>query len=122
MLPSNEQGLPDALLTSDTAFAAAFTKSDIDVSSQRVKIRYVVDRLCTAAGIPTTANCSMSDDPVPLGSSSSEGDRAEDPPTGGAAAAGAGPAVSRRVVYRVSVRVSGPRDTQAFFQTTLTPP
>ena len=121
MLPSNAQGLPDALIT-DAAFAAVATAPDISVAEQGVSVRYVIDRLCTATGVPSTANCSMSDDLVPLGSSSSESDRAEDPPGGAAAAGGVGPAVTRRVVYRVSVRVSGPRSTQAFFQTTLTPP
>ena len=116
MLPSNTQGLPNVLITDTT------TPADITVAEQGVTIRYLIDRLCTADGVPSAANCSMSDDLLPMGSSSSEADRAEDPPGAASAAGGVGPAVSRRVVYRVSVRVSGPRNTQAYFQTTLTPP
>ena len=39
--------------------------------------------------------------------------RAEDNSAGGAGA------LPRQVVYRLSVRVGGPRDTQAYFQTTF---
>ncbi len=121
ILPTNAQGVPTALLD-DSGFPASWSAPDIDVPEQRVKVRYLIDRLCTAAGAPSPAGCSLSEDLVPAGSSSSESDRAEDPPTGGGAGAGASAAINRRVVYRVSVRVTGPRNTQAFFQTTLTPP
>ncbi len=123
MLPSNAQGVPDALLIDDAGFAAAWTAADIDIPAQSVKVRYLIDRLCLSAGAANAATCSLSEDLVPAGSSSSEGERAEDPPgAASAAATGAAAAVNRSVVYRVSVRVSGPRSTQAFFQTTLTAP
>lgn len=120
-LPSNAQGVPTALIN-DASFGTTWTAPDISVPGQGVQIRYLIDRLCSVTGAASPANCSLSEDLVPAGSSSSEADRAEDPPSAASAASGAGSGVSRRVVYRVSVRVSGPRDTQAFFQTTLTPP
>ncbi|MEO5735231.1 MAG: type II secretion system protein [Rubrivivax sp.] len=121
ILPTNPQGVPTALID-DAAFTATWSAPDIDVPTQGVRVRYLIDRLCVGVGAATPTSCSLSEDLVPAGSSSSEGERAEDPPAGAGAAAGATAAVNRRVVYRVSVRVSGPRNTQAFFQTTLTPP
>lgn len=121
MLPSNAQGVPNALID-DSGFAATWTAADIDVPDQGVRIRYLIDRLCLATGAATAGSCSLSEDTVPAGSSSSEGERAEDPPAAAGAAAGATAAVNRSVVYRVSVRVTGPRNTQAFFQSTLTAP
>ena len=114
MLASNAQGLPNALV-SDTTFAGIGTTSnDIVVTEQAITVRYLVDRLCVNAGIATADHCSMADDSNPLGGSGSEMVRAEDSSSGGAGAIGS------RVVYRVSIRVAGPRNTQAFFQTTLT--
>ena len=114
LLPTNAQGLPDALV-SDSAFSAAGTSgNDISVTGQAITVRYLVDRLCRAPGIATSTDCTMADDPNPAGGSGSEGIRAEDASAGGAGAVG------QRVVYRLSIRVTGPRNTQAFFQTTLT--
>jgi hypothetical protein len=114
ILPSNPQGLPTALL-SDAAFAAVGSSgNDISVPGQSVTLRWVIDRLCTATGTADASRCTMADDPVPVGGSSSDLINAIDTTSGGTGA------LQRRVIYRLSVRVSGPRSTQAFFQTTLT--
>ena len=114
LLPSNAQGLPNALV-SDTAFTGiGTTGNDISVSTQAITVRYLVDRLCVNGGVAAANHCTMADDPNPVGGSGSESIRAEDSSAGGAGAVG------QRVVYRVSIRVAGPRNTQAFFQTTLT--
>ncbi len=114
MLTSNAQGLPDALVSDTTFTGVGASGNDITVSGQAITVRYLVDRLCVNAGVATTDHCSMADDANPSGGSGSEAVRAEDSSVGGAGAVGS------RVVYRVSIRVNGPRNTQAFFQTTLT--
>lgn len=115
LLPSNNQGLPNALLADDSAFASfGVVANDITVTDQAITLRFVVDRMCVNTGIAAPDHCTMADDPNPAGGSGSETIRAEDSSAGGSGALG------QRVVYRVSIRVAGPRNTQAYFQTTLT--
>ncbi len=114
MLASNAQGLPEVLFN-DSAFAAVGSSSnDIAVADQAITLRWVIDRLCTATGTADASRCTMANDPAPVGGSGSDIINAIDSTSGGAGA------LQRRVVYRVSIRVTGPRSTQAFFQTTLT--
>lgn len=107
MLATNDQGIPNALLNATDFAAAGVASNDIVVADQGVTVRYVVDRLCTAAGsevILGSASCTVGPTPEARGGSASEINRATLPP---------------QVLYRLSVRVDGPRNTQAFFQTTL---
>ncbi len=116
MLPVNNQGIPLALLTS-AAFAGVGTASnDIVLTDQQVEIRYVVDRMCSATGAHAALGpsaCMLADNPVPSGGSADNFKRPEDPGTGMSA-------VPQQVIYRVSVRAKGPRNTQAYFQSTFT--
>lgn len=108
------QGVPIALLD-DTAFAAVGTAArDIQVADMGVTLRYVVDRLCAQTGVAETNTCVMADAEVSSGANSST------PQTAEFGSAGGQGAVPQQVVYRLSVRVTGPRGTQAFFQTTFT--
>lgn len=102
-LATNAQGIP-TLLLSDAAFTAAgMTGADLTDSSSGVTVRVVIDRQCTAAGDIAGNACSLA---------TSEGDRAADDRY-------------RQVrgevqpIYRISVRATGPRNTQAFFQSTV---
>ncbi|HEX3915300.1 MAG TPA: hypothetical protein VHW71_17515 [Steroidobacteraceae bacterium] len=105
-LPTNTQGVPLALLD-DTAFAAVATSAnDIVGATPDVKIRYVIDRLCTNTGTASSPNCVQS----------------TGLPTGGTANRNTAVAPPSATIYRVSVRVDGPRFTQAFLQTTFTKP
>lgn len=106
------QGLPVALL-SDAGFAAVGTAPDIEVADLGVRVRYVIDRLCAADGVPNDTTCTMGESQVPGARSLDELNTAADPSAGGAGA------VPQQVVYRLSIRVTGPRDTQAFFQSTF---
>lgn len=108
------QGVPRALL-SDAAFAAVGTSArDIEVADMGVTLRYVVDRLCAQTGVAETNSCVMADAEVSSAANSST------PQTAEFGSAGGQGAVPQQVVYRLSVRVTGPRNTQAFFQTTFT--
>lgn len=113
MLASNAQGIPNALLD-DAGFAAAGTSAnDISVADQAVQLRYVVDRLCANTGVADENHCSMVDAGTPHGGSASQLVVAEDNTAGGSGA------LQRQVVYRLSVRATGPRNTQAYFQSTF---
>lgn len=114
LLASNAQGIPNALLSDSTFATVATSSNDITVTDQNVTIRYVIDRLCTNAGAATASHCQMATDPVANGGGSRSAGGAEFTTPGGAGA------VQQRVVYRLSVRVTGPRNTQAFFQSTMT--
>jgi Tfp pilus assembly protein PilX len=103
-LATNVQGVPTALL-SNTA-PTSMTAADIVGATPDVKIRYVVDRLCNTAGAASTASC------VQFVAN----------PLGGTALPTAGVPAPSATVYRLSVRVSGPRKTQIFLQTTFTKP
>ncbi|MBK6470675.1 MAG: hypothetical protein IPF94_08020 [Betaproteobacteria bacterium] len=107
MLATNAQGIPNALLNA-TAFAAVgLPANDITVAGQGVTLRYVIDRLCNNVGSEvtlTSANCTVGPTPDARGGSASDLNVATLQP---------------QVLYRLSVRVDGPRNTQAFFQTTF---
>jgi type IV pilus assembly protein PilX len=105
-LPTNAQGVPTALL-SDTAFGSVGIKAnDITGATADVTMRYVIDRLCNNTGAASSTSCVQS-----LAN-----------PTGGTALPTPGVPPPSATVYRLSVRVTGPRSTQIFLQTTFTKP
>jgi hypothetical protein len=102
-LATNAQGIP-TLLLSDAAFTAAgMTGADLTDSRSGVTVRIVIDRQCTAVGDIAGNACALA---------TSEGDRSADDRY-------------RQVrgevqpIYRISVRATGPRNTQAYFQSTV---
>jgi type IV pilus assembly protein PilX len=119
MLPVNAQGIPNALQNNTSFAAVGSTGKDIPVPGMSVTVRYVVDRLCATTGDETALGagvCRLADNPVPPGDDlfNSKGPERN---TGGGSPAG-----SIGVVYRLSIRVTGPRNTQSFFQSTFTVP
>jgi Tfp pilus assembly protein PilX len=104
-LPTNAQGVPLVLLN-NAAFAAVATAGDIPGATPDVTIRYIIDRLCTNTGTASSPNCVQS----------------TGLPTGGTANRNTAVAPPSATVYRISVRINGPRNTQAFLQTTFTKP
>jgi type IV pilus assembly protein PilX len=117
-LTADARGVPLVLLASDSSPAGtdvaggtfAPTAADIAGATSDVSIRYVIDRLCNAAGTATTTACvySPSDSNVTGGSSQLPASQR--------------PASTISPVYRVSVRVTGPRGTQVFLQNSITRP
>jgi len=109
-------GLPTVLLGSDTNFTAAQYEINIDDADDGsdvnadtgVKVRYLIDRLCTATGEVDPVSCSRTDVQVQFNGQDS-----------GSYKADGSFRSSQLVVYRISVRVDGPRGTQAFFQTAV---
>jgi len=111
-LQTNDQGVPLALL-SDSAFNAVGQDSnDIEDEDAQLHIRYVIDRLCNAtgaSGVLGAAGCVFppSSSDVRGGSSQEMGTRIPPPPS---------------ITYRLSMRVTGPRDTQVFLQASFARP
>ena len=109
MLSTNAEGIPLALL-SDTAYATVgVAGNDIAPAGMGVTVRYVVDRLCTTAGPASEDSCTVVGT-LPAGGSNSEV---------GSGSGGGPRGAPTGVVYRVSIRVDGPRRTQSFFQSTF---
>jgi len=106
-LPTNAQGVPTALL-SDTVFATdgVATNDIAGPANSGVTIRYVIDRMCNQTGVASSATCVQSTG-IPTGGTHNR-NTAVPPPSA--------------TVYRLSVRVTGPRNTQVFLQSSFTKP
>lgn len=113
MLDSNDKGIPLALLT-DAAFSAVGDPAnDIRIDDQKVTIRYVVDRLCTVNGDETL----LGESECVSASGAAKDDGSADDPRGQQDPSAL--AQHRPIIYRLSIRAKGPRDTQAYFQSTF---
>jgi type IV pilus assembly protein PilX len=106
-LPTNSQGVPLALLNNTTFGTVGNAGNDLTGATPDVKIRYVIDRLCSAPNTVATSALCVQSTGVPTGGTHNR-NTAVAPPSA--------------TVYRLSVRVSGPRSTQVFLQTTFTKP
>jgi len=115
-LRSNAQGIPWVLLQRSTTPSdydvngGAFTPSAGDITGRDgVTIRYVIDRLCNATGsFATLGNTRCVYSPIAIATGGTAGE--ERPP------------VSAPPLYRLSIRVDGPRDTQVFLQSSFSKP
>lgn len=108
-------GIPTILLKSDADFEkAGYEINIVDADSKAsnstsgVKARYVIERLCLAPKTTDDANCGK----TRVMPSNSGPDRNVDKDSPGFRS-------QSLVLYRVTVRVDGPRGTQAFFQSTV---
>lgn len=127
-LPTNAMGIPTAL-TSASEYATVTNNgsqdinkdTDTSIAGQAVAIQYVVDRLCTATGDENalgSSSCILANTPIPSGTSSSNLQSADRGPLCATCAS----AAPQGVVYRVTVKLQGPRGTHSFFQSTFTMP
>lgn len=102
-LASDSHGIPTLLLDDAAYSAAGMQAADLTDSDTGVTLRYLIDRQCASTGDFVATNCMTASN----GADTAADDRYRkiNPQT--------------RPVYRISVRASGPRNTQAFFQTTV---
>lgn len=108
MLPTSPEGIPTALLSTDSDFVASGVGTlnrDINVPDMQITVRYVIDRLCSNVGVPSADTCMVASALPPAGGTPGK-PRANPPPA--------------QPVYRLTVRVTGPRKAQSFFQSTFT--
>ncbi len=120
ILPTNAQGIPDALKNTSTFTSVGSVLNDLGQAGAVVNVRYVIDRLCAVSGDETSIaaadSCRLAGTPVPAGTSLSNLKSADRTINGAKGAA------SQAILYRVSIKVTGPRNTQSFFQSTFTVP
>jgi len=102
-LASDVRGVPLVLIDSTAFTAAGMSAPDLVDTTSGVTIRFVIDRQCTATGAFDAATCMTS----PTAS-----DKAG---TSWIKRAGG----ENRPIYRISVRVVGPRRTEAYLQKTV---
>lgn len=106
LLATNAQGIPTALLT-DSAFATVGrSENDMTGATPDVTIRYLIERMCSASGAALSTGCIQS----------------TAAPAGGTAGPQPPPPAPTSTVYRVTLRVTGPRNTQAFLQASFAKP
>lgn len=103
-LPSNSDGIP-LVLVNDSAYTAGGYVATTFASDSSLSVRWVIDRQCLTG---TVAFSSATCENLPI-----SGD------TGGTAGLRK-PGSSASAIYRISVRVIGPRSTDAYFQTIYT--
>lgn len=103
---TNDSGIPTALLDIAT-FDGLFSSNNIVDADTQITIRYLIDRMCLSTGEVTVSKCSRATQNTDIG--------------GDAINLSFGKASGNDTpVYRVSIRATGPRNTEAFFQYTLT--
>lgn len=96
-LAADAHGVPLVLLNNDATYTAP------DLTDAAIKIRYVIDRQCAIAGPFSSDNCTT------IATDSDKGGSSWLKKAGG----------GTRPVYRISVRVTGPRNTETYLQSTL---
>ena len=111
-LQTNAQGLPLALINDSTFDAVGDIANDIRDDASNTVIRYVMERLCDQTGNSAALgreHCVYNPDRNPVqGGSSTQASTAIPP--------------SFSPIYRVSVRIQGPRGSEAYLQNTFTKP
>lgn len=126
ILPSNAQGVPKVLGTSgfvdpDTSVTVGVVANDITVAGQAMTIRYVIDRQCATDGEEITLGataCRLASNNAPTGTSSANLQGADRISMCSTCVS----AIPQSVIYRLSIRIDGPRGTQSFYQSTFTLP
>lgn len=113
MLDNNDKGIPLALLTDAAFIEVGDAANDIRIEDQKVTIRYVVDRLCTVNGDETL----LGESACVVAAGAAKDDGSSDKPI--SKEGGDAMPEQRQIVYRLSIRADGPRNTQAYFQSTF---
>jgi hypothetical protein len=103
---TNARGIPDVLLNASTFDRdPQFNRANIITNATtREEIRYVIERLCTKTGAADPQFCITADQGLPPGSDSR-----------------AILDLAPQVLFRITVRVDGPRNTASFTQSTFVP-
>lgn len=100
--PSDKRGIPNALLAANLS---AFDTIKFTASGSGETVRYLIDRQCVNVGPPSQANCNFT------AGRSATGGSASSAHTGAASVP----------LFRVTVRVDGPKNTVSFSQTVFRP-
>ncbi len=111
ILDSNSVGIPTVLLNTSTFDGTYGGKNIVDSDSQ-ITIRYVIDRISLQTGPCKVTSCAVTQSNTSVGG---DANNSLDCGVGcyGRASGNDTP------VYRISIRVTGPRNTEAFLQSTF---
>jgi type IV pilus assembly protein PilX len=97
---NNSNGIPNVLMD-----VADNNTNNITDTNAQIIVRYVIDRMCLSSGVVSTTGCSLSQS-----STDSGGDANNDPEK----------AKGMDIpIYRISIRATGPRNTEAFLQSSF---
>jgi type IV pilus assembly protein PilX len=110
-LASSDQGIPNVLVDDATYTASGFSRAAITDDSGTVIVRYVIDRQCSATGVFDSSICQTF-----TSAKTNTHTGIKNNPGGADAIVPPSPGP----VYRISVRITGPRGVQTFTQTTVT--
>lgn len=116
-LGTTAEGIPTALLAPLEEFEKAWTAAAIKSTDKSIVIHYLVDRLCDVEGLDSdlgAARCQI------VGRGEKGGSGSHLVLTEGSSSDGKGGSSALPIVYRISIRVDGPRGSQSFYQTTFT--
>lgn len=105
LLPSDASGIPLALLNMtdvDGINGLGVAGNAIKDTADAIELHYLIDRLCNVTGPYTVNDCQV------LGRSDNSGYNPRNPK------------ITPQVTYRITVRVRGPHESYAFYQTTYT--
>jgi hypothetical protein len=104
-LATAANGIPNVLLETDASFSGAGYNLNLDATdpTYQVNIRFVIDRLCSTAAAPSPTTCVANN---------RTGDKGG---TGWLPKAG----TTFQPIYRISVRVTGPKNAVSFVQTMI---
>lgn len=103
---SNGFGIPTSLLDTSSAVFTNLAATISGAAGTGITIHYMIDRMCLAAGVPNTTSCSIS--------------KSTSDPTGQNKQSSGKPAGVDTPIYRISIRATGPRNTEAYIQSTFT--
>ena len=112
MLPTNVNGIPNVLMDIDTFAATYGAANNITDANAVITVRYVVDRMSFASGTLSLTNSLLGNSSTDIG-----GDTKRILGVGGSGNKAEG---INSGVYRISMRVSGPRNAETFLQSTFT--
>lgn len=100
---SNSSGIPNLLLNKEDFDSALGTNNIVDTTN-KVTIRYMIDRMCLTTGAVSLFECAIgvSTTDITYNSLAPINAKGQDKP-----------------VYRISIRVTGPRNTEVFLQSTF---
>jgi len=94
---SSPNGIPTVLISDSAYTSAGYASTTVD----GITLRWVIDRQCTVAGAFDSSRCEYV-----ANSGDTAGSNWLKKPSG-----------ANRPIYRISVRVTGPRNTEAYYQT-----
>lgn len=118
LLPGNAEGIPIPLIDDSQFSSVGNASNDITETTtglhsaikeglRGTKIRYLIERMCREPEPATSSHCIESSITPTGGSGGTETSR---------------PPALKAAVYRVNIRVTGPRDTQVFIQASINKP